>query len=247
MLDKRESAPPTLGSPDAYRRNALIAIPFLLLVPLSFALWFHLWGIALSWPAIGAGALGWVVALFLRTPVALIARRLLGTPERAQPSVTAASGPAEESLRLVTLLLVGRAFPLALSVGLGWTTVEIVYAIVNGLAIASLLRRTDERARQARAFLASIGLERLLSQTDPAFGVVTLGVIERFSVSALHIGFTLLIAWQPLLVLGTIPVHSATNFVWLRLFRRSAVLSEVAVALIGAAILIAGLAAFARL
>jgi hypothetical protein len=110
------------------------------------------------------------------------------------------------------------------------------------LAIASLLRRTDEQARQARALLTSMGLDKLLSQTDPA-----LGVVERIAASALHIGFTLLIAWQPLLVLATIPVHSATNFVWLRLFRRSAVLSEVVFALIGAAILVAGLAAFGRL
>ncbi len=242
MVEQQVPERSGVGSPDAYQRNVFLAIPFMLLVPLAFALWFHLWGVSLSWLAIGAGAVGWIVALFLRTPVALIARRLLRTPERAQPWVVAASGPAEESMRLITLLLVGRTFPLALSVGLGWTAIEIVYTIVNGLVIASLLRRTDEQARQARALLASMGLERMLSQTAPS-----LGVIERISASALHIGFTLLIAWQPLLVLATIPVHSATNFVALRLLRRSAVLTEVVVALIGAVILIAGLAAFGRL
>ncbi len=87
-----------------------------------------------------------------------------------------------------------------------------------------------------------MGLGKMLSPTAPA-----LGVIERVAVSALHIGFTLLIAWQPLLVLATIPAHSAANFVALRLLRRSAVLTEVVWVLIGAAILLAGLAVFGRL
>src|SRR5260370_27210907 len=149
MIDQRDSKSPTIGAADAYRRSAYIALPFMLLVPLAFALWFHLWGVTLSWPALGAGALGWYVAFILRTPVALVARRLLRTPERVQPWVTAASGPAEESVRLITLLVVGRAFPLALAVGLGWTAIEIVYTIINGLVIAWLLRRTDEQARRS--------------------------------------------------------------------------------------------------
>lgn len=245
MAEQQVPERPGVGSP-AYQRNRLIAFPFLLAVPLAFALWLYLWGIPLSWPAIGAGAAGWLVALFLCTPVALVARRLLRTPERAQPWVVAASGPAEESLRLVTLLLVGRTFPIALSVGLGWTAIEVVYTIVNGLAVASVLGRTDEKARQAQALLTSLytsqGLSNMLTASAPF-----LGVMERISASALHIGFTLLIAWQPLLVLATIPLHSATNFVALRLLRRSAVLTEVVLALIGAVILIAGLAVFGRL
>jgi hypothetical protein len=82
-----------------------------------------------------------------------------------------------------------------------------------------------------------MGLGNLLSPTAPA-----LSVIERIAVSGLHIGFTLLIAWQPLLVLVTIPLHSVANLVSLRLLRRSAVLSAVGWALIGAASLLAGLA-----
>src|SRR5258708_26477112 len=109
MVDQREPLPPTLGTADAYRRSAYLAIPFLMLVPLAYALWFHLWGVSLSWPAIGAGALGWYLAFVLRTPVVLVARLVLRTPARVQPSVVAASGPAEESVRLITLLLVGSA------------------------------------------------------------------------------------------------------------------------------------------
>jgi YhfC intramembrane metalloprotease len=162
------------------------------------------------------------------------------------PWIVAASGPCEEGTRLVVLLLVGRTFPIALSVGLGWTAIEVVYTIVNGLAVASLLGRTDEKARQAQALLTSLyttrGLTNMLTPSAPF-----LGVMERISASALHIGFTLLLAWQPLLVLATIPLHSATNFIALRLLRRSAVLTEVVVALIGATALVAGLAAFGRL
>jgi hypothetical protein len=99
----------------AYRRDVLIGIPLLLLVPLAFALWFHLWGISLSWPDIGAGALR-------------------------------------------------------------WTVIEIVYTMGNGLAIASLLLRTDERARQELALLASMRREKLLSHTDLALVAVVLGV-----------------------------------------------------------------------
>jgi hypothetical protein len=245
MVDQGEQGvplPPTLGTADAYRRSAFLTIPFLLLVPLAYALWFHRWGVSLSWPAIGAGALGWYVAFVLRTPVVLIAQRTLRTPERMQPWIVAASGPAEETVRLLTLLLVGSAFPIALSVGLGWTTIEIIYTIVNNLAIAWLLRRTDERARRSLGLLLAMGLEKMLSPTAPA-----LSVIERVAVSALHIGFTLLIAWQPLLVLATIPLHSVANLVSLRLLRRSAVLSALGWVLIGAASLLAGLAVWGRL
>jgi gas vesicle protein len=165
-------------------------------------------------------------------------RALRGEIERVDDALS----QAEESVRLITLLLVGSAFPIALSVGLGWTTIEIVYTIVNNLAIAWLLQRPDERARRSLALLLSMGLGNMLSPTAPA-----LSVIERIGVSALHIGFTLLIAWQPLLVLVTIPLHSGANFVSLRLLRRSAVLSAVVWVLIGAAILLAGLAVWGML
>jgi hypothetical protein len=119
MVDQSDPLLPPLGTADAYRRSAYLAIPFLLLVPLAYALWFHRWGVSLSWPAIGAGALGWYVAFVLRIPVVLVARLALRTPECVQPWVVAASGPAEESVRLITLLLVGSIFPIALSVAWG--------------------------------------------------------------------------------------------------------------------------------
>lgn len=232
----------TQANPVTYKHNALLAIPFMLLVPVAYGLAFHLWGITLNWSAIGAGAVGWLVALMLRAPVGLVARRILHDPLRVQPWIVAASGPCEEIMRLIILLLIGRTFPLAISIGLGWTAIEIVYTCINGLALSSLLTRTDEKAQQARALLSAMGLDKALTSSAPG-----LGVIERISVSALHIGFTLLLAWQPLVILLTIPLHSASNFVWLRLTRRSPVLTEVCVAIEGAALFLLGLALFGKL
>jgi hypothetical protein len=39
----------------------------------------------------------------------------------------------------------------ALSIGLGWAAIEVVYAIINGFVTLSFFRRDDEKARQASA------------------------------------------------------------------------------------------------
>lgn len=224
------------------RRNVLIAAPFVLAVPLAFALGFRLLGLPLNWLAVGAGAVGWVVALALRNPVALVAYWRLRTPERVQPWIVAASGPCEEVTRLVVVMLVGRVFPTALSIGLGWTTIECVYVIVNGLAITSLAHRTDEKARQAMQLIAAQGLGNLLKPSAPFWGIM-----ERVSASGVQIGFTLLLAWQPGLVLASIPAHTGTNFLWLWLARRSMVVTEVSLAVIGALALAGGFSVYGRM
>ena len=145
-------------------------------------------------------------------------------------------------MRLLAVLLFGRAFPIALSIGLGWAAIEVVYAIINGFVTLSLFRRDDEKARQARAMLESMGLAKAMLNGPPF-----MGVLERITASAIQIGFTLLLAWQPLLVILTIPVHSSTNFVALSLVRRSVVLAELGVAIIGTIVLLAGLGVFGRL
>jgi hypothetical protein len=54
--------------------------------------------------------------------------------------------------------------------------------------------------------------------------------------SLLHIGFTLLLGWNPWLVLVTMPTHSATNLAAVRLIKqRSVILLETIVVLVGAA------------
>lgn len=226
----------------AYRRSLSIALPLTLAVPVAYALWFHLWGIGLNWPAVAAGAAGWLLALALRTPIILAAKRMLRTPERGQTWIVAASGPCEEGVRIAALLLLGRAFPIALSIGLGWAAIEVVYSAVNSLGLASLAGRTDEKAVRARQMLEAQGMGAVMSPTAPYWGIA-----ERITASAIHIGFTLLLAWQPLLAIVTIPLHSASNATLLRLARRSLALMEVASAVLGAAVLVAGLLLFGRL
>jgi hypothetical protein len=45
------------------------------------------------------------------------------------------------------------------------------------------------------------------------------GLIERITASVLHIGFSLILAAQPLLAVVTAPVHSAVNLTLLRAAR----------------------------
>jgi hypothetical protein len=82
----------------------------------------------------------------------------------------------------------------------------------------------------------------MLSETAPLAGVA-----ERVAASALHIGFTLLVARQPRLALATAPAHSGVNLAALALLRRSTLLAESFVGGVGALALAAGLAAFGRL
>ena len=113
--------------------------------------------------------------------------------------------------------------------------------MVQAVAMAQLMGRTDEKALQARAALAAQGMDRATADAP-----VVAGAIERISASALHIGFTLLLAAQPLLVLLTIPAHSLTNLISLRLMRRSLFWMEVFLALAGIAALVAGGFVFGR-
>ena len=125
----------------------------------------------------------------LRNPVALLAKAIPATSKHVTTIVVASSGPCEELVRLAVVLLLGRAFPMALSIGLGWAAIEVVYAIINGFVTLSLFRRDDEKAHQARAMLENMGLAKAMLNAPPFMGVV-----ERISASAIQIGFTLLLA-----------------------------------------------------
>lgn len=66
-------------------------------------------------------------------------------------------------------------------------------------------------------------------------------------VSLLHIGFTLLLSWNPSLVLVTMPAHSATNLAAVRLMKqRSVILMETVVVVVGAIAFAVGLLAWQR-
>lgn len=214
------------------RRALAFSIPLVLAVPIAYGVAFDRLGHGpMLLPAL-AGAGGWLLALLLRAPVGLLGMHLAGSPERAQRWVVASSGPLEEAVRLAVLLLVGRDLGTALWVGLGWASVEVLYSIANGFAVAALAERADPEAERARAMLPPAAL----SSSSPLWGVV-----ERAWASALHIGFTLMLAALPLLVLVTAPLHSAINVGVLWLARRQDFLVVSTVGMVvGGAVLAAG-------
>ena len=212
------------------RRALLLSIPFYLAVPVGYAMAAGALGYELQLPAMLAGAAGWILALVLRAPVGILGMRITRSSERAQRWVVASSGPLEESVRLAVLLLVGRDLGTALWIGIGWGAIEVLYAIGNGFAVEALSRRTDPEAERARAMLPPAAL----GGSAPWWGVV-----ERVWAMALHIGFTLILAAIPALVVVTAAVHSAVNvaFLWLARQRGLLVTTLAGVAVGGLALL----------
>lgn len=212
-------------------RAFYLSIPFYLALLPAFWLAYRWLGVELDWRLAGAGALGWWIALLLRAPVALAARRL--PEERGKLLVVGSSGPLEEGIRLAALLLLSPSLHGALSLGLGWAAIEIVFALVNGGAIVHLLRREDEKALQARELLEAQGM---LTASGPWYGIA-----ERVFASVLHIGFTVFLLASPVLVLVAAPIHSAVNLVALRLTPRFGLVIAL-LAAVGTTMLLAGLA-----
>ncbi|MEO3784058.1 hypothetical protein ABGB12_12050 [Actinocorallia sp. B10E7] len=198
------------------QRSALLTVPVLLVLLPLFALALGWWKGAPDWTAIGLGAAGWLVALMLRGPVAAAVAKQPG--ERAALIVASASGPCEELVRLALVVLLLSGAEEALWAGFGWGAVEIVYTVVNALVIRSLLGRNDPQAVEARALLEAQGT---LRADGPVWAF-----LERIGATLLHIGFTLLLVWQPWIVLATVPLHSAVNLGIVRLTRVSLPLAE---------------------
>jgi hypothetical protein len=212
--DPTTETPPQGQEPEKdLTRQLLLVTPLYLLVPVLFAVLALIWDIRLELGWILLGVAGWLVALILRAPVSLIAQRLIKNKENVQKVVILSSGPAEELLRLVLVVVTVANLDVAYAIGLGWGAIEVLYALVNGFVIASLLKRTDEEAQMAKETMEKMGL--LQAGTKPLYGVM-----ERLAVTALHIGFTLLLAFQPLLVLVTIPTHSLINYGFVTMLRR---------------------------
>lgn len=214
------------------RRNTLIATPLALLVPVGFAFALSQMGADLRWSAIGFGALGWFGALLLRAPLAAILTQVLGDPERVKPWIISSSGPFEEIVRVVLLVLVGRSFSDAAAIGVGWAAIEVIYTTLTGFITLSLVKRTDPEAMQARQMLEQQGMIR---ETGP-----WLGIIERIAATALHIGFTFIVAWNLLAAIVTAIVHSATNLSMVQLFKTRPLMTEIALLVFGLAVFFMG-------
>lgn len=212
----------------------LYFIPLFLLVPMAFWQLFEWLGYAMNWAAFGIGAAGWYVALMLRIPLQLLVRNL--PQERAVRIVGWFSGPAEESLRVLALAVFGAAFPYALSLGQGWAAIEVAFTILNGAILGKVLSRQDEKSIQVRAILEQQG----------TYGKSPLwGIVERIFASCLHIGFTLICAYNLWLALVLIPLHSATNMVIVATVRRNMLLGQALLAVVGGGSLVVGFLLFA--
>lgn len=217
--------------PPEQRRRLSVAIPTTLAVPVVLALVAVALAVELRPIPIVLGALGWVIALVLRAPVGFVAARVVGDPIRSQPMVTAASGPLEELVRVGVVVLLGRDVGTAVSIGLGWAAIEVLYGIVNAITMVALLSRNDPEAQQLRA---------LLPFPDAVLTAAPLwGAFERVWASALHIAFTLLVAAEPALVAVTIPLHSATNLALLVAPRRVSFATVQVVGAVWAALILA--------
>jgi hypothetical protein len=208
-------------------------LPLYIVVPLAFWLAFRLSGLEMDWRAFGLGALGWVIALFLRGPLSVIVMKM--PKEKAQTIVVGSSGVFEECVRLVMLLLTAMTFSWSLSLGQGWAAVEVLFVIINVIVMVSLAKRTDEKAMQAKEMLAMQGN----LSSSPMWGI-----FERVFASALHIGFTLIVAKYPLTVVLLIPLHSAVNLMAVKLVKKSVVTVELIIAVVGVIVFLVGLSFF---
>lgn len=211
-------------------RRALTYLPLYLLVPVGFWALMQSLGHGMDWKGFGLGALGWLIALFLRGPLSALVRNL--PEERAKTIVGASSGVFEESVRLLLIALTSAALPWAHSVGQGWAAVEVLFVMVNVAVIVSLLPRTDEKAMQAKEILLKQGN----LQASPLWGI-----LERVWASAFHIGATLIVAYNPWTVILLIPLHSAFNLTAVKLGQKSLVGTSLFIAAVGLALFGTGL------
>jgi hypothetical protein len=215
-------------------RKSHMAAACMLTVPIaSFAL-VATWLGSPDWTLSGLGALGWIVALALRGPVAMLAKWLT-SPERTRTILGWASGPAEELVRVGMVLLFVHTVTDAVWAGIGWGGIEVVFAAINAIAIAIFLTRDGPKAQRVQALMR----ERE-AMTACGWGWAA---VERCSAMALHVGFTLLLFAEPWLVLATLVAHSLTNMVAVQFAKRSVVVTELALLAISFVILLCGLAA----
>jgi len=202
-----------------------------ILVPVLYLIAFGLSGHPVVWGAFGIGALGWWIAYLLRLPVQLfLIKRNAGKPSRF---IVYCSGPFEEGVRLVALLLFIITRNGALSLGMGWAAIEVVFVAVNAIALRVLKDKTDDKALQAKKMLAEQG--------QSLDGSPLWGILERITASAFHIGAALIIAANPWLVLVMVPAHTYLNVIGVRLLKKSVIQTEAFIAIVGGMSLLIGL------
>lgn len=213
-------------------KKALLILPVYILVPVLFMSAFYAAGYAPDWKAFGLGALGWFVALLLRGPVSALVAKL--PEEKGRNILALSSGPLEESVRLLLVAFTSVAASSAgiVAAGQGWAAIEVLFTIVNIVALTTLANKTDEKAMEAKKFLAAQGQLNV----SPLWGV-----IERIWASAFHIGATMIVAFNPWTVIILIPLHSGLNWFAVRFLNQSFLKSNMFVAIVGVITFIVGL------
>ena len=201
----------------------MFCAPLLPIVPLIYVLGFN---------ALGRGSpqmrpfclrlSGWTVALGLRVPMMVLAFR--PTHNVNEQVVAAMAGPAEESVRLLAVLCLQASFASAMWLGLGWATIEVLDALVSGFTNVVILSQGGVGALQLRKRFLDTGL----TVRETVYG----GIFERVSATALHIGFTLLLAYRHVLLLITLPLHSLISMGALNLTKRLAFATQMVIALV---------------
>ena len=78
----------------------------------------------------------------------------------------------------------------------------------------NLAKRTDEKAVQAKALLKKMGMDKSMSSNSPYWSVY-----ERIFATGGHVAFALLLVWNPVMVVFTMPMHSAINSLSVKFMR----------------------------
>lgn len=201
--------------------NSIIATPLYLLsiVPFVFiASWLE---IDISMGYVLLGALGWWVALLLRLPFILLIQKCINKQKDVSKYIVALSGPAEESVRLVLLLIIGLTIDNGYSLGFGWAAIEVLYGLVQLFGIVSLNQKTDKKSLEAKEMIAKMGMDKTFENSTPFWGA-----LERFSAAAIHISSAVLLVVNPLFIICTAPLHSAVNFMVLKINKGSIMISQ---------------------
>lgn len=218
-----------------YTQNVIISTPFLVLTLAIFIYIASRLNIAIAPKVVVYGAIGWWVALLLRLPIGLVSKKLLAT-NKVRALVIAASGPCEEITRLIVLIVLGRTVSNGYSLGLGWAGLEVLYSVVQGVAMGTLSSRSDPKAEQAKLYLREQGLDKSLEPSAPFWGI-----LERVGANATHLGFSLLIVFSPWVVLLTVPLHSFLNFYVSRSVKSSFLKAEMGFVAVAVVVFTAGL------
>jgi YhfC intramembrane metalloprotease len=214
-------------------KQLILVTPFYLLIPAAFILFASSLNTQASYIAMAWGAGGWLIAYFLRVPVSLITRKLGLESGASQNIVISFSGILEEIVRFAILFSIGRSFAVAYFVGVGWATIEVVYAIVNAYIVETIMRRNDPEALKIQDMLREMGMIHDLG--------VFIGLSERVFASMFHIGMTLSIAKWPWFLPIAIVLHSLTNLTVAKLQKSNVFGSQGIIALAGIAIFFVGL------